>query len=594
MAEALGVAASAISILTLTAQIIDSIDKLRALHTFVKTASIEFEDLLAEIEIIQAVLRTLTPEMLALLNLPSAERRLQVFHQDLETLVIKVSKYRSTADRKLGAVKLVLKRETFRIQRQNLDNLKSTLSLLQLACYHASVSQASRNSLTDDTTARSHEEDSNGCRQMARKVDGEKRSNRWYRNEYRFRTPLYFMDKMWTIRTTNLYGWKFTLQVNNVIPWDSPVFRHCRRGEIEEVKMLFSSGSASPFDCTSDGITLLHMASRKGQVDMCRFLLENGANRNYRNEKGLSPLHYVNRYLILTDLGPEDGVWIYDLYRLFLQEAEEILFEDYMADSIRIARFSFSAPLDTLSLIQSHSFDNYSILPLEVRFKRAMALNTMLHCNLSPQVVQLAMGGSPIDQAAYLLEDVNGETLLHKITQAMGATLSIDGSIGVEAWLPLLSDALSAQADLHKISRSYRIQKTPLLGFVMSYAWGRTYIYGLQVWSFASAIQLWASMMRDTGVDLETYGRVEDCLLHSEITDYWIPVAMLHTHETHDSPLGSSEAMRPALARTIGLNYGPKPEDWHLWVTNPIDELVGEFWEMVDRSLEVMPGTWID
>ncbi|CEL06296.1 hypothetical protein ASPCAL07402 [Aspergillus calidoustus] len=592
MAEALGVAASAISILTLTAQIIDSIDKLRALHIFVKTASIEFEDLLAEIEIIQAVLRTLTPEMLALLNLPSAERRLQVFHQDLETLILKVSKYRSTADRKLGAVKLVLKRETFRTQRQNLDNLKSTLSLLQLACYHASVSQASRKSLTDDTTARSHAEDSNGCRQVARKLDGEKQPKRWYRNEYRFRTPLYFMDKMWTIRTTELYGWKFTLQANNVIPCDSPVFRHCQRGEVEEVKMLFSSGSGSPFDCTPDGITLLHVASRRGQVDMCRFLLENGANRNCRTQKGLSPLHYANAYLIVTHVPPEDSVWIYDFYRLFLQEAEEILFEDYTADDFPL--FSFSAPPDTLSLIQSHSFDNYSALPLEIRFRRAMALNTVLHCNLSPQVVQLAMGGSPIDQASYLLEDVNGETLLHKITQAMGATLSIDGPTGVVPWLPLLSDALSAQADLHKISRSYRIHKTPLLGFIMTYTWGRTYVYELQVWSLASALQLWASMMRDTGVDLETYGRTEDYLLHSQITECWIPVAMLHTHETLDSPFGSSDLMCPALARIIGLNYGPEPEDWHLWVTNPIDELVGEFWEMVERSLEVMPGTWID
>jgi hypothetical protein len=44
----------------------------------------------------------------------------------------------------------------------------------------------------------------------------------------------------------------------------------------------------------------------------------------------------------------------------------------------------------------------------------------------------------------------------------------------------------------------------------------------------------------------------------------------------------------------LRLKYGPDPEDWHLFVTNPIDELVGELWEMVERSLEVMPGTWID
>ncbi|KAL2808438.1 hypothetical protein BJX63DRAFT_436112 [Aspergillus granulosus] len=102
MAEALGVAASAISVLTLTAQVIDSIDKLCALHAFVKTSAVEFRDLLTEIEIVQAVLRTLTPDMLEFLNLPSAGRRLKAFHQDLERLILKISKYKSTASQKLG------------------------------------------------------------------------------------------------------------------------------------------------------------------------------------------------------------------------------------------------------------------------------------------------------------------------------------------------------------------------------------------------------------------------------------------------------------------------------------------------------------
>jgi hypothetical protein len=42
------------------------------------------------------------------------------------------------------------------------------------------------------------------------------------------------------------------------------------------------------------------------------------------------------------------------------------------------------------------------------------------------------------------------------------------------------------------------------------------------------------------------------------------------------------------------LSYGPNPEDWHVRFDNPVDEVVGEFWEMVEREEEIMPGTWVE
>lgn len=45
------------------------------------------------------------------------------------------------------------------------------------------------------------------------------------------------------------------------------------------------------------------------------------------------------------------------------------------------------------------------------------------------------------------------------------------------------------------------------------------------------------------------------------------------------------------VIRLIGFSYGPTPEDWCLWVSEPSDEFVGDFWEMIDRRME-MPGGW--
>lgn len=44
----------------------------------------------------------------------------------------------------------------------------------------------------------------------------------------------------------------------------------------------------------------------------------------------------------------------------------------------------------------------------------------------------------------------------------------------------------------------------------------------------------------------------------------------------------------------LGFNYGPYPGDWRVWENDSTDEFVGNFWLMLDRREEVMPGTWIE
>ena len=44
--------------------------------------------------------------------------------------------------------------------------------------------------------------------------------------------------------------------------------------------------------------------------------------------------------------------------------------------------------------------------------------------------------------------------------------------------------------------------------------------------------------------------------------------------------------------RVIGLHYGAAAEDWHLWLSNPLDKWAGEFWDMVEHPERAMPGAW--
>lgn len=75
-----------------------------------------------------------------------------------------------------------------------------------------------------------------------------------------FRTPLVFFDKLWTFDISrNFSTWNFTIQVNNVLPSNSEIFRLCQQGKVEEIQKLFTNRLASPFDCNRYGEGLLHV-----------------------------------------------------------------------------------------------------------------------------------------------------------------------------------------------------------------------------------------------------------------------------------------------------------------------------------------------
>lgn len=133
MAEAFGVAAGAFSVVALLGHIIQSIEKLRALRTFIKTIPDELQGLIDDIELVQGVLKTTTPDMLQVADIPSIERRLNVFQADLEALISNIQMYQSSTGRRMGAIKLFMKKEDILAQRRNLENIRNTLGSLQWA-----------------------------------------------------------------------------------------------------------------------------------------------------------------------------------------------------------------------------------------------------------------------------------------------------------------------------------------------------------------------------------------------------------------------------------------------------------------------------
>ena len=98
-----------------------------------------------------------------------------------------------------------------------------------------------------------------------------------------FTHPRWLINRAWSLHAVYAAsGWTFKPRMMNVIPEDSKLFRCAERGDVQGIRELFASREASPFDCTSHGLTVLHSAA-SSSVGLCRFLIEQGADASYHN-----------------------------------------------------------------------------------------------------------------------------------------------------------------------------------------------------------------------------------------------------------------------------------------------------------------------
>jgi hypothetical protein len=99
----------------------------------------------------------------------------------------------------------------------------------------------------------------------------------------------------------------------------------------------------------------------------------------------------------------------------------------------------------------------------------------------------------------------------------------------------------------------------------------------------AEALPTWLQTLREFGIDLERYGKIEQKLFYQKdwpardikLSD------LFHGREVYTLHL-------------IGLNVGPEPKDWKIWVSEPCDEFAGDFWDMLEHPERTIPGAWDD
>ena len=97
------------------------------------------------------------------------------------------------------------------------------------------------------------------------------------------------------------------------------------------------------------------------------------------------------------------------------------------------------------------------------------------------------------------------------------------------------------------------------------------------------ALLTWLQTLQGFGIDLKRYGKTEHKLFYQESSS-WRNLELLMP--------GRRGGVY--LLRLIGLQVGPEPEDWKVWISEPSDKFAGDFWDMLEHPERTIPGAWDD
>ena len=304
----------------------------------------------------------------------------------------------------------------------------------------------------------------------------------------RFRQGLGFalcdFQMMVTNRTRNSLHW--SLGFPKTVSAEAEIFKSARSGLIDNVKRLLSLGKASAKDTTIFGTTLLHSASRLGNLELVCLLIQEGADVNAQDEDGESPLHGAiarsDNYDVartLIENGAELSSRAIDgktpLHNIFNNTMSDVLMRDDWLENMQpdseamsITHFLAWSSKSTVKILQrGHLYDDADLLSTD---------------NLGRTCLHFAASRGNLAVLSYLVKqvspedlekkDIRGRTPFHYAAESSRAAGVIDTLVGSGCNIYAVDD--TGRTALHWAARWNNLKAIKKL---MVIAGGRTLLF---------------------------------------------------------------------------------------------------------------------
>lgn len=109
-----------------------------------------------------------------------------------------------------------------------------------------------------------------------------------------YKFPPWLLQRIASVTFSPNFGLHFVLRAPRVVADDAPILRYAAVGDIQGIQKLISDGLASPGDVgASYGMTALHIAFVKKDIDLCKFLVQHHADPSYETSLRRSVIDIV-------------------------------------------------------------------------------------------------------------------------------------------------------------------------------------------------------------------------------------------------------------------------------------------------------------
>lgn len=251
-------------------------------------------------------------------------------------------------------------------------------------------------------------------------------------------------------------------------------------------------------------------------------------------------------------------------------------------DAVEYALSGFLGTPEEFTLLQQHFCPSFYQLQKRDRIQLALRI---LPSHFGPELIRTIIGMDDLTAA-----DINevqssratSRTLIHSTASCVGNCQRVlqqpdqvrSKKIECDSYNELFFELLRLGADVHTIANGM----TPFLAFLEGYFLNVSQFQNANN-ACNSAIQAWLGNLEAVGIDLAAYGETEQY--------NWMNKA-----SRREFSAWNIEEQCHDTRRVIGFAYGPSPKDWHMWLAEASDRFVGEFWDMIERPVEEMPGSW--
>ncbi|KAB8288474.1 hypothetical protein EYC80_010139 [Monilinia laxa] len=343
-----------------------------------------------------------------------------------------------------------------------------------------------------------------------------------------------------------------------------------------------------------EGLTPLHIAASRGDIDLCKLLLSEGADVSSCDESDEmeTPLSLIAQASALMSVRLKSEP--IDLIRTLLEAGADM----ELVDDTRILANTYG-PGSVFDLLRNQTILSSGEMTFTEKIQ--IASGKLAYCSWShaPSLIISFLGG-PEFQANIALR-INDEHMIeafHTWSRNF-AILNMNNfcSVGFDSelkpWVSLLQEVISAGIGMHSLNGS---GCTPLHTMIQaSTSRRRSHIsgigsyrakidYALEDKSFAHAkhtLMRWLELLKGSGIDLRMYGEQE--FLHNRTWQ--------KSQNFYDEPWWRDDSEWPLLS----FKYGSCVEDWEFWFLDATDGFVGDFWSLVeDPTTTSMPGSWVE